>query len=164
MHLSSASRLQSEVLPVRERRNYCYVFINYHYLSMSQWRWAVVSSEGLAWWRCLSNSNHLRRGVRDKYRHICNYACVDVRTFLCTGVDFSNIGGANQNIGAKGGNNWWKHRRFSIIRLCFYAYSSVSIAVVSDTRSSWISYFCDGRERHTEIDGEREGSRSTCCI
>ena len=33
-----------------------------------------------------------------------------------TGVDLSKIIGENQNIGegAKGGNNWWKHGRFSI--------------------------------------------------
>ena len=32
-----------------------------------------------------------------------------------TGVDLSDILGSNQNIGAKGSNNWWSHRRFLIV-------------------------------------------------
>jgi len=30
-----------------------------------------------------------------------------------TGVDLSKILGSKQNIGGKGGNNWWNHKRFS---------------------------------------------------
>jgi len=37
-------------------------------------------------------------------------------TIMNTGVDLSKILGANQNIGGKGSNNWWKHGGFSIIR------------------------------------------------